>query len=308
MSSKSLPISVWIVFCVLCIVWGTTYFGISIGVKYMPPFFFSAMRHILAGSIFTIFFLLRGHKLPHWRDILKLGMAGILMITGGNALLSWAELYISSGLAGILSALAPLYITFLSFIFFKGFRATAPIFIGLILCIGGIYFLTQTDSSQNTKNGFELGVILTILANLFWALGAIFIKKYPVDVNIYLRTGLQMLIGGFVNIIMSLFTEPIPNMAHLPFEFWGVMAYLVIVGSLIGYSCFVYVLEFMEPARVSIHTYVNTVVAVVIGWLFAKEQLTSVMVLAMAVVMVGVIIVNREYGKMAAKKQALTAD
>jgi drug/metabolite transporter (DMT)-like permease len=306
MSSKKLPIRVWIVFGVLCFVWGTTYLGISIGVKYMPPFFFSALRHLLAGGVFTIIFMLKGHKLPSFPDILKLSVAGVCMITGGNALLSWAELYISSGFAGILSALAPLYITFLSFVFFKGFKATYTIFLGLAICITGIYFLTKTDNPQSAKEGFELGVGLTILANLFWALGAIFIKKYPVDVNIYLRTGLQMLIGGAINLLLSLATEPIPNLTNLPLEFWGVMCYLVLVGSLIGYSSFVYVLDYMEPARVSIHTYVNTVVAVIMGWLFAHEQLTLVMGLSMSVVMVGVIIVNREYGKMAAKKVATT--
>jgi drug/metabolite transporter (DMT)-like permease len=306
MSSKKLPIRVWIVFGVLCFVWGTTYLGISIGVKYMPPFFFSALRHILAGTIFTVFFLIKGEKMPSWQNILRLSVAGICMITGGNALLSWAELYISSGLAGILSALAPLYITFLSFIFFKGFKATYTIFLGLIICITGIYFLTKTDNPQAAKEGFELGVILTVLANLFWALGAIFIKKYPVDVNIYLRTGLQMFIGGVINLFLSLATEPMPDLTQLPAEFWGVMFYLVVFGSLVGYSSFVFVLDYMEPARVSIHTYVNTVVAVILGWLFAHEQLTPTMGLAMVVVMVGVVIVNREYGKMSAKKAVTT--
>jgi drug/metabolite transporter (DMT)-like permease len=302
MSSKKLPIRVWIVFGVVCLVWGTTYLGISVGVKYLPPFFFSALRHLLAGSIFTIFFLLKGHKIPSWQDILKLSVAGICMITGGNALVSWAELYISSSLAGVLSALAPLYITFLSFIFFKGFQATPAIFLGLIISIIGIYFLTKTDNPDSVKEGFMLGVVLTILANLFWALGSIFIKKYPVDVNIYLRTGLQMLIGGAINMLLSLATEPLPNLTHLPLEFWGVLFYLVVFGSLIGYSCFVYVLDYMEPARVSIHMYVNTVVAVIVGWLFANDQLTLVMILSMIVILVGVIIVNREYGKMSAKK------
>jgi drug/metabolite transporter (DMT)-like permease len=306
MSSKKLPIRVWIVFSVLCIVWGTTYLGISVAVKYLPPFFFSALRHLLAGSIFTIFFLFKGHKIPSWEDILKLSVAGICMVTGGNALVSWAELYISSSLAGVLSALAPLYITFLSFIFFKGFRATPTIFVGLIISITGIYFLTKTDNPDSIKEGFMLGVALTILANLFWALGSIFIKKYPVDVNIYLRTGLQMLIGGAINMLLSLATEPLPNLTHLPLEFWGVLFYLVVFGSLIGYSCFVYVLDYMEPARVSIHMYVNTVVAVIVGWLFANDHLTPIMILAMIVIMVGVVIVNREYAKMAAKKAVTT--
>ena len=302
MSSKKLPILVWILFGVLCFVWGTTYLGISIAVKYLPPFFFSALRHLLAGGIFTIFFLLKGHKIPSWKDLFRLSIAGICMITGGNALVSWAELYITSSLAGVLSALAPLYITFLSFIFFKGFRATPTIFVGLIISIVGIYFLTKTDNPENVKEGFMLGVVLTILANLFWALGSIFIKKYPVDVNIYLRTGLQMLIGGAINMLLSLATEPLPNLTHLPLEFWGVLLYLVVFGSLIGYSCFVYVLDYMEPARVSIHMYINTVVAVIVGWLFANDHLTPIMVLSMIVIMVGVIIVNREYAKMAAKK------
>ena len=302
MSSKKLPILVWILFGVLCFVWGTTYLGISIAVKYLPPFFFSALRHLLAGGIFTIFFLLKGHKIPSWKDLARLSIAGICMITGGNALVSWAEIYITSSLAGVLSALAPLYITFLSFIFFKGFRATPTIFVGLIISIVGIYFLTKTDNPESVKEGFMLGVVLTILANLFWALGSIFIKKYPVDVNIYLRTGLQMLIGGAINMLLSLATEPLPNLTQLPLEFWGVLLYLVVFGSLIGYSCFVYVLDYMEPARVSIHMYVNTVVAVIVGWLFANDHLTPIMVLSMIVIMVGVIIVNREYAKMAAKK------
>ena len=299
MANKRLPASVWVVFGILCFVWGTTYFGIKIGVQYFPPFFFSAIRHILAGFLFVIPFLLRGYKLPNRRDFLRLGIAGCFMVTGGNALISWAELYIPSGLAGILSTLSPLFTTILSIFFFKGFRVTSLIFIGMTLSIAGIIFLSKPESTEVRSEYFILGVVLVFCANIFWALGAIFIKKYPVDVNIYLRTGLQMLIAGSVNMVISFIFEPIPNLAAVPISGWQALTYLVLVGSMVGYSSFVYVLDYMSPARISIHVYVNTIVAVIVGWLFGNENLTPFMVGTMVVVLSGVLIVNREYAKMA---------
>jgi drug/metabolite transporter (DMT)-like permease len=298
MTNKSLPASVWIVFFVLCIVWGTTYLGIKIGVQYFPPFFFSSFRHLIAGAIFTIPLLLRGHQLPSKRDLLRITVVGICMITGGNALLSWAEKTISSGLAGIISALTPLFITLLSFVFFKGFKITWLIFVGLMLCIGGILFLTKPDAATMSE-GFEEGLILALFANVFWALGSIFMKKYPVDTNIYLRSGLQMLIAGAINMVISLIFEPTVDFATVPSEAWWAIAYLIFVGSLIGYSSFVYCLDYMAPARLSVHVYINTIVAVVVGWLFGSEPLNFQMFVTMAIILVGVLIVNREYSKMA---------
>ena len=299
MTNKRLPTSVWVVFGILCFVWGTTYFGIKIGVQYFPPFFFSAIRHILAGFLFVIPFLLRGYKLPNRRDFLRLGIAGCFMVTGGNALITWAELYIPSGLAGILSTLSPLFTTILSIFFFKGFRVTPLIFVGMALSILGIFFLSKPESTEVRSEYFILGVVLVFCANIFWALGGIFIKKYPVDVNIYLRTGLQMLIAGSVNMVISFIFEPLPNLAAVPISGWQALAYLVLVGSMVGYSSFVYVLDYMSPARISIHVYVNTIVAVIVGWLFGNEHLTPFMVGIMVVVLSGVLIVNREYAKMA---------
>lgn len=299
MTQKKLPALVWIAFVTICLVWGTTYLGIKVAVKYFPPFWFSGVRHLSAGLIFLIICAIKGYSLPTWRETVHLFIVGCLMIIGGNGLLSWAEIYISSGLAGILSAMAPLYITFLSIFFFKGFRVTWKILGGLLLSIIGIVVLSKPDGAEQNTEGFTLGIILTFIANLSWAFGSIFMKKAPTHVHVFMRTGMMMVTAGFVNLFFGTLFEPSVDFASVPTEGWVTVVYLVTVGSIIGYMCMVYLLDYMAPARVSIHVYINTVVAVLLGWLLAGEHLTGIMVAAMVVILVGVIIVNNEYSKMA---------
>ena len=301
MTNKNLPALVWVAFAALCFFWGTTYLGVKIGVKYFPPFWFSGFRHVSAGLIFLILSWMKGYKFPSRRDTLRLFVVGGFMIIGGNALLSWAEIYISSGLASILSALAPLYITFLSIFFFKGFRVNVKIIVGLIISIIGILILSKPDETITITEGFTLGIILTFIANFSWAMGSVFMKKYPVDAHVFMRTGVQMVLGGAVNLVVGTLFEPKINFELIPSEGWIAVGYLITFGSLVGYMSFVYLLEYMAPARVSIHVYINTIVAVLIGWLLGGEQLTWLMFGAMLIVLVGVIIVNREYSKMAQK-------
>jgi drug/metabolite transporter (DMT)-like permease len=299
MASKKLPTLVWVAFVTLCIVWGTTYLGIKNAVKYFPPFWFSGCRHVVAGLTFLAFCVIRGDKFPKLADIGRLAIIGGCMIVGGNGLISWAEIYISSGLAGILSAIAPVFTTLLSIMIFKGFRVTWAIVGGLVLSIIGMTILSKPDEAFQVSDGFVLGIVLTCFANLGWALGSVFMKKFDVKASVFMRTGIQMAIGGFVNLMIGTFFEPKINFSAVPTEGWLWIAYLITVGSLVGYSCFVYLLDYMSPARLSIHIYVNTVVAVLVGWLFANEHLTWLMFGAMLIVLTGVVIINNAYAKMA---------
>lgn len=299
--NKSLPISVWIAFIALCFFWGTTYLGIKICMQYFPPFWFSGFRHLTAGSIFILISKIKGDKFPSRRDTMRLLAVGSFMIIGGNALLSWAEIYISSGLASILSALAPLFITVLSIFFFEGFKITRVIWGGLALSILGILLLSKPEDDLKMTDGFILGIILTIVANLCWAFGSVFMKKYPVDSPVFMRTGVQMVLAGSFNLMVGTLFEKKIDFSSIPTEGWLSVAYLITFGSLVGYTCLVYVMEYMAPARISIHVYVNTVVAVLLGWLLLGEHLSWLMALAMTIILTGVIIVNKEYSRMAQK-------
>ena len=298
MSNTRLPNFVWFIFAVLCFVWGTTYFGIKIAVQYFPPFWFSAFRHFSAGVVFLILYFAQSRELPSKTDILRGAVAGCFMICGGNALLSWAEIYISSGLAGILSSVAPLYITLMSIAVFKGFRITWLIVLGLIISIGGIYLLSKPEDGLTPSPEFWRGFWLTLLANFFWGMGSIYMKKYPVEQHVYLKTAMQMIPASIVNIIVSGFFETPPDLATIPMNAWWAVAYLIGIGSLVGYTSFVYLIKYMAPARLSIHIYVNTVVAVLVGWLLGGDHLTGMTWVALVVILAGVILVNNEYAKM----------
>lgn len=298
MTTTRLPNFVWFIFAVLCIVWGTTYFGIKVAMQYFPPFWFSAFRHFSAGAIFLLFYFAQSRELPSKTELFHSAMAGFFMICGGNALLSWAEIYISSGLAGILSSVAPLYITIMSIAVFKGFRVTWLIVLGLIISIGGIYLLSKPEDGLTVSPLFWRGFWLTLLANFFWGVGSIYMKKYPVNQHVYLKTAMQMIPASIVNIIVSFFFETSPNLSVVPAEAWWAVAYLIGIGSLVGYTSFVYLVKYMVPARLSIHIYVNTVVAVLVGWLFGGDHLTGATWVALAVILGGVILVNNEYAKM----------
>jgi drug/metabolite transporter (DMT)-like permease len=298
MNNTRLPNFVWFVFVVLCIVWGTTYFGVKVAVQYFPPLWFSAFRHFCAGAIFLILYFAKFRELPSKTDIWRAGVAGFFMISGGNALLSFAVVYIPSGLAGILSAVAPLYITLMSIAVFKGFRITWLIVLGLIISIGGIYLLSKPEGGLSPTPAFWTGFWLCLLANFFWGIGSIFMKKYPVEQHIYLKTALQMIPASIINMVVSLGFETPPDLATIPANAWWAAAYLIGIGSLIGYTSFVYLTKYMVPARLSIHIYVNTVVAVLVGWLFGGDHLTGMTWMAMGIILAGVVIVNNEYAKM----------
>jgi drug/metabolite transporter (DMT)-like permease len=299
MSTKQLSPLVWTAFVTLCIVWGTTYLGIKVGVKYFPPFFFSAIRHILAGGIFFLIYLFISREMPNWQDFKRLSVAGILMICFGNALLSWSEIYLTSGFAGIMSAMAPLFVSLLSIYAFEGFRLTGRILLGLGIAIFGIILLSKPEDDAILSPMFGLGMLLLTIANFAWGLGSIYMKKYPVDKHPFLRTALQMIPASLINFIISFSFETQPDLSRIPGEAWFALGYLIVFGSLIGYLSYVYVIKYMQPARLSIHVYVNTVVAVLVGWAFGHEHLEWRMWLAMVVVMIGVYIVNAEYAKMA---------
>jgi drug/metabolite transporter (DMT)-like permease len=142
---------------------------------------------------------------------------------------------------------------------------------------------------------------LAIIANMFWGMGSIYMKKNAVEQHPFLKTGIQMIPASIINIIISLIFEPKPNFAQIDARGWYAIIYLIFVGSLVGYLSFVYLTKFMAPARLSIHIYVNTVVAVLLGWALGGDHLTIMTWVALAIILAGVVIVNNEYARMAQK-------
>lgn len=297
----TIPWKANLAFVLLCFFWGTTYLGIKVAVIYVPPFMLSGLRHLIAGILFVGIMMLRGEKMPGKEVFGRLLLIGLLMIVGGNAIVCWAEQYISSGLAAIIGALAPIYITLLSILFFKGFRVSFLIIIGLCMGVGGVMAIFYNHLADFSNPQYRLGIILMLLANISWAFGSVFIKRYPVTINMFMAVGLQMIMAGLINMGLSALFQESSHLASMELNGWLSILYLVVFGSLVGYGSYYYVISYYPPARVSIHSYINTIVAVSLGWLLLNEKLNEFTVLAILVILSGVILVNREYSRLARK-------
>jgi drug/metabolite transporter (DMT)-like permease len=290
---------VGLAFGVLCLVWGTTYLGIEIAVKeHIPPFFLSGLRHVIAGFIFITFCWAKGVAMPNLSQMLKLAGIGVLMILGGNALVCWAEQFIPSGLTAIICSLSPMFITLMSILAFKNFKINWQIIFGLCLGLGGIVCIFFKNLSAVWTEHTTMGVVLLVAANLSWGLGSIFMKKNQLQLNLFMSIGFQMLLAGALNCLIAFLFEDLSQISTISINGWYALIYLIIFGSLIGYGCYGYVLSQYLPSRVSIHTYINTIIAVFVGCLFGSDTLDFFVLLGTALVLGGVVIVNSQYAKM----------
>ncbi len=288
-----------IAFALLCIVWGTTYLGIKVALdEKIPPFLLSGIRHIIAGAIFMFYCLAKGHKMPSKEILFKLCIIGILMIIGGNALVCWAEQFIPSGLTAVICSLSPMFITLMSLLAFKNFKINIQIILGLLLGLCGVICIFYESISLQFTENTLMGMAFLIAANLSWGLGSIFMKKNQLDVNIFLSLGIQMLFAGILNCLISIGFEDVSVIKEISIKGWLAISYLIVMGSLIGYGSYAYVLSFYTPSRVSIHTYVNTVIAVFVGWLIGGERMDQFVFLGTFLVLIGVLLVNQAYAKM----------
>lgn len=288
-------LKVTVAFIILCLVWGTTYLGIRVAVEYMPPFFLSGVRHVLAGFIFVVPFVIKQSPFPPLKDFRYIFLAGVLMIVLGNGLVCWSEQYISSGLAALIGAVCPILINLLSIYFFRDTRVNTRTIAGFLLGLAGISILFIDSLKDLLDPRYRLGVILIMAANLAWAFGTISIRKHPIKSNVFLATGLQMIIAGAINILISIIFEKQVSVFEMAPAGIYALLYLILIGSVLGYGSFNYVLRHMPPARASVHGYINTIIAVLLGWLLLDEKLTIGMFLAMIVVLSGVYMVNNDY-------------
>jgi len=203
-----------------------------------------------------------------------------------------------------MGALTPIYVTILSVFMLKNTRINGMILFGMAISLTGVLLISYPDIHDSYDNRFVIGLLMAVSANISWALGSVTVKRMNLDMNTYLGIGLQMLMGGFTSIGISLAFEKQTGFKPFDTQFVGAFLYLILIGSLIGYFCYFYLLKRMAPARVSTHTYANTVVAVLAGWALANEKVTVLTGFAILVVLAGVILVNREFGKLQAEAKA----
>ena len=279
----------------VCIIWGTTYLALRIGVTEFPAFLFSAFRLLAAGGLLIGVMLTFGKlKFPEWRTIRIQALAGFFMFTMGNGLVGWAEIHVSSGLAAIMSSMIPIWVILLNMKLSEDEKPNFPMIAGMLIGLGGIVMIFGQHLTEFSSAAYQLGIFAMFVANISWAGGSVWIKKKNQDTNLFLNAGLQMLFGGLFLMPPSFLFDDYSKFVFTAPVVYSLI-YLILVGSIVAYICFTYAIKKLPVTIVSLYAYINPLVAVFLGWLILDEKFSLRIFIAMLITVAGVYLVNKGY-------------
>lgn len=296
-SMKKQLFQAYLALAIVSIFWGTTYLAMRVGVQYANGFAMAGLRQAMAGLILAGFFILRGNKIPDLETLGKLCVIGLLMFMGSNGLMGVAVEHIPSGLAAIIAATVPIWMSLLGVFFLKEKKVSLMLFVGLLIGFAGIAGIFYDYLGQLFNPEFRFGILLAFIACISWSLGSIYMIKAKLRVHVLLGAGLQMFMAGIAILLVSGIAGMQPAWNNLPDEFWTALVYLIIVGSIISYSAYAFALKKLPASLVSVYAYINPIVAVTLGFIFLHEQLNVVTGISCAVTLAGVYIVNQSVRK-----------
>ena len=289
-------------FAAIYLIWGSTYLGIRIAVETMPPFLMAGARFLIAGLLVIAFIAgTRGFRATaaQWRTN---AITGGFLCLGGNGLVSWAEEKVPSGIATLIISAGPVFIVLMDWAvlaWFKdgkrGARPTPLTFVGLALGIVGLVVLVGPGVFTHGVAGLDPWRVLGLLgATLFWGMGMIHLRYAPNPAEPFTASGIQMVCGSGWLFATALLTGEFARFepAAITLRSLGAWAYLIVFGSLIGFSTFTWLMKHSTPAKVSTYAYVNPVVAVFLGWLVLHEPVSPRIFLAAGIIIAGVAIIT----------------
>jgi len=291
----------------ICIVWGTTYLAIRVGVMHYPAFLFAGVRQSVAGIILMIAALsVSGDKDLSAKNIQRQMLVGFLMLTLGNGCVSWGEKYIPSGVSALICTMMPLFAVLFNLTSSKKDHFNSTIIFGLVLGVFGVGLIFRHNIADMANPTYLAGIFATLFATASWALGSIVNKKHEAPVNPFFNSGMQLFFGGIFMLVLS---PAIDN--YNGFRLWDrdallAMVYLIIFGSALAYTAYMYTLSTLPIGIATIYAYINPLIAVIVGYLFLKEDLNIYTAMAFFTIVVSVFLVNKGYRKQhVAKMQAV---
>jgi drug/metabolite transporter (DMT)-like permease len=307
MSSTPTRAKVVTAFAAVYIIWGSTYLAIYYAIQTLPPFLMASVRFLVAGMLLFVWSAQRSPRWPAAAEWRAAFVVGGLLLLGGNGAVVWSQQFVASGVVALLIAVTPGWMVLLDWLWQGGGRPAGRTVLGLVLGFGGIALLVGPSVLQGTGAIHPVGVLVVMLGSLSWATGSIYSRRAPVPPGGLYATGIQMLAGGVLLGIAGVASgEPARvDIGAASTASMLAVLYLIVFGSIIGYSAYVWLLRHVDAARVSTYAYVNPVVAVVLGWAFAGEAFTPRMALAAAVIIAGVVMIT--IGQQKARAAALAA-
>ena len=286
----------WIVilaFGLVYLFWGSTYLAIDIAVQRIPPALMCGVRFSIAGVVMLAVCAATGRKVIYSPlQIALAAVVGLLLLMGGNLTLSYAELSVSSGLAALIVAITPLWFLVLDSLLLGDHHISGRGKAGLILGILGLFVLVWPELRSRSLGHREFWASISLIGGSFsWALGSVLSKRWQSGMDVFSATGWQILAAGVGNFIFAFFAGELSHAAWSVRSVGAVM-YLVVCGSWIGYTAYIWLLEHVPTSKVSTYAYVNPVVAVFLGWLILHERVDRFILAGSAIVVLSVVLVT----------------
>jgi len=274
----------------VCIFWGSTYLAIRIGVSEFPPALFAGIRFLLAGSLIIGYAKLKGLEFPRSVvDLKKISFVGLLLLAGGNGLLVWVSQWVHSGTASLFVATMPLYMAILEMLLPNSKRLSLKGWTGLLIGFSGVILLVFANSGTEAID--LKGIILLLCGPLLWAVGSIYSKSFKASGSLLANIGIQMLAGGLLLTLIGLSLGEAQGLS-LTIKGIGTLIYLTLFGSIVGYSCYIYILQKWPAAKAGTYAYINPPVAVLLGTLVLNEPFTIQIILSSFIILTGVFLVQ----------------
>lgn len=286
-------------FASIYIVWGSTFLAILYGLTGFPPFILSGLRFFTAGLVLFLFSYFKKERSASLTDWKRNGIAGILILGGGTGLVAWAEQFTTSTEACVLIATAPFWFIALDKGSWKYYFSNRIILSGLLIgFLGLLFFMSGSfDEGHAAAGGLgakTLAFIVLIISSLSWVAGSLYSKHKPASSPMLMNVAQQLLVGGVLSFVVALFMGEFNSfsLTSVPLNAWLGLGYLIVFGSIIAYLAYIWLLSVRNPVLVSTHVYVNPIVAVVAGGLFAGERINSIQLVALIIILVGVALIN----------------
>ncbi|SHL44568.1 EamA domain-containing membrane protein RarD [Flavobacterium xanthum] len=286
-SAIGLPV---LALCWVSFFWGTTWIASKEGVKHMPALQLVAIRQFLGGFLYISYFLFKKAPWPkgkQWKTIIILSILNFVL---SNGLSTWGVKYISSGLGAIIAAIVPLWIVIITF--FRGERLSKLSVVGLIISFGGVCVIFYDHLSDFLIPSFRFGIIISLISTLTWAFGTLYTKKKAATFNPYFSLGLQMFLSSILIFAYTGATGISVPLSEIPAISWWSIAYLVLFGSILTFIAFIYVLQNLPAAVSTVYSYINPIVAVLLGALIFGETLNVAIAIGGSVTLFGLYMVN----------------
>lgn len=278
------------------IFWGGTYLAMKFAIETMPPFMMAGIRFMTAGAIVYAWQVSRGASKPTVTQWKNAAIVGGLLLLGGNGGVVWAEQMVSSGIAAIIVATVPLWMALIAWLWQGGSRPNGMVMSGLLIGFIGIILLVKSSGSDLSGTTTPwIGYAALVAASLSWAIGSIYSRIAKLPEAPLLAIAMQMLTGGFFCLVFGMITGEGGRFDVTAISLQSALAlgYLIFFGSIVGFSAFIWLLKAADPTIASTYAYVNPIVAVILGWALAGEQMTLQAALAALIIVISVVMITK---------------